>query len=572
MTRRAALATLVLLAACTRGMVETPAAAPDAGARVAAARAGLSEAWREGKLPEGLEAGTPVPGGTITIRMNLEPGHLMYLIEPDWWLSRIVNHNLNESLVRPDPRDHPRYQIVPELAESWEESADHLTHTFRLRKGVTWHDGKPFTSADVKFTYERILDPAVRAASLRHSFQDLESVTAPDPHTVVFKWKKPYVFAMRQFGDIPIYPAHAFAGHEGAKFNEAPFKRAPIGTGPYKFESWVEKSAITLARNDAYWGKKGHVDKLVYRPVPEPNVGQQLLLRGEVDSDMVLTSEQYVEAEKEPLLVDAYHRLKIWESNFAWIGFNMKRPFFEDVRVRKALIKLFDREKMRQTLQRGVPANANCVFYHLGPNCDPATKQVEFDPAGAVADLAAAGWKDTDGDGLLDKGGKPFRFTALYPAGNPVNEQHMLAWKDQLKRAGIELELNKIEWAVFTGKLRSHEFDVCMLAWVGAVENDPTQIWHSSQTEDGSNYVHYASPKADALIEQIRGEFDETKRQALFRALNAQIVEDAPYLLLYHMPKRTLLHRRLRGVYESPIESPQYREMWVDPAWKPKAG
>lgn len=557
------LSLVIALQSCTRGRPEGEPA-PDAGRPAGPAeRPAMDEAFREGRLPAGLSEGAPIDGGTLTIRTNVEPAHLMYLIEPDGWLSRIVNHNLNESLVRADPRDHPNYRIIPELAEGWDESADRLTSTFQLRKGVRWHDGRPFTAADVKFTFDRLLDPVVRASSLRSGFEALEKVEVVGEHAVKFTWRRPYVFSLRRLADVPILPAHAFVGFEGARFNDAPYKRAPIGTGPYRFESWVEKTAITLARNDDYWGKKGHVAKVVYRPVEEANVAQQLLLRGEIDLDVNLTSEQYVEAEKEPKLVAQYHRVKTWDSNFGWVGFNLQRALFQDVRVRRALAMLLDREKVRATLLRGVPAAANCVFYHLGPACDPATKQVDFDPAAAAKLLDEAGWRDTDGDGLLDKGGAKASFTVTFPAGISVNEQLLLVWKEQLRKAGVELQLSKIEWSVYTGKLRSHEFDACLLAWMGSIEDDPRQVWHSSQSADGSNYVGYQSPEADALIEQIRAEFDEGKRQALYRRLNARIVEDQPYVLLFHQPKRTLVSRRLRGVYESPIESYQVRDVWI---------
>jgi peptide/nickel transport system substrate-binding protein len=549
----------------------------EAEARAAVAKAapevpGLSAHWREGTLPPGLDEGTPAQGGTLTVRINGNPPSLTFLLESDFWLNRITMHNLHESLVRPDPRDHPRYRIQPELAASWEESPDHLTYTFRLRDGVTWHDGKPFTARDVKFTFDRLMDPAVRSMHLRQAFVDLESVTTPDDRTVIIRYKQPYVWALEKISEVPILPAHAFEGHEGAKFNTAPYHRAPIGTGPFRFESWEDHKSITFARNEAYWGREAHVDRVIYRVIPEPNVAQQLLLRGEIDLDITLSSEQYVKLAAEPKVVDLYHRVKYFESSFAWIGWNNQRPLFRDARVRRALGMLFDREKVRTALYAGIPELANCVFYHLGTSCDPATKQHGFDPAAAEALLAEAGWRDTDRDGLLDKDGLPFRFTITIPSGNPTNEAMVLLYKQALYRAGIEMELQKIEWSVFSARLRSHEFDACMLAWSGDVEDDAYQVWHSSQIDGGSNYIAYANPELDRMAEQIRGEFDREKRAALFRRFNQIVIDEAPLLPVFHTPRRTMIHRRLRGVYLAPMTFFQVRDMWIDPAFRAGEG
>lgn len=573
MTLRRALAVALALAilptGCTRGKTEAEKAAArtEQAQRVTREPAGLDPNWRDGTLPPGLDEGTPVPGGTAVVRLYGEPPSLAYLVDSDGNTRRITLHNVIEALVKPDPRGHPDYPMVPELAESWEESEDHLVFTFHLRRGVKWHDGTPFTAKDVKFTFDRLMDPLVRAMHLRQAFVDLESVTTPDDRTVVLRWKKPYVWALRKIGDIGIYPAHAFEGYEGSKFNTAPFMRAPIGTGPFKFVSWEEKKQIVLERWEGYWGRKAYLDRVIWRSIDEPNVAWQLLLRGELDLDTSLTAEQYVNSASEPKLIERYHRVKYFESSFAWIGWNNERPIFRDARVRRALDMLLDREKLNTALYANVNVPANCVFYHLGKGCDPATRQAPFDPDGAAALLEEAGWRDSDGDGILDRDGVPFRFTIIIPSGNPVNEQMVLVYQQQLYRMGIQMDLQKIEWSIYVGKLRSHEFDACMLMWSSSEpESDPYEVWHSSQAAGGSNYVGYSDPEADAMAERIRSVFDAAERQRIYRAFNAKIVNDAPYNLLYHMPRRGLLSRRLRGVYLSPLQYFQFRDMWIDPA------
>jgi len=561
------LCALILPGCLVRGgePVEEEAAGPVARA---AGGPALDAYWRDGILPPGLEEGTPSRGGTLTVRINSNPPSLTYLLDSDGWLYRVVMHNLHEALVRPDPRDHPEYRPIPALAERWEVSDDHLTFTFHLRRGVRWHDGRPFTSADVAFTFEKLLDEKVRSMHLRQSFQDLESVTTPDPHTVVLRWKRPYVWALEKIGSLPILPAHAFEGYEGSKFNSAPYHRAPIGTGPFKFVSWEDQRSIVFERNDDYWGRKAFVDRVVYTIIPEPNVAQQLLLRGEIDLDINLTSEQYAKLAAEPKIVERYHRVKYYEASYTWIGWNHRRPLFRDARVRRALAMLLDREKLARALFEGIAEPAHCVFYHLGPGCDPATRTPDFDPDEAARLLDEAGWRDTDGDGVLDKDGIPFRFTMTIPSGNPTNDAMVLVFQQQLYRLGIEMELQRIEWSVYTRRLRSGEFDACMLAWIMDAESDPYQLWHSSQIDGGSNYLAYANPELDRLAERIRSTFDREERQAIFRRFNQIVVDEAPLLLVYHLPRRTMVHRRLRGVYLSPIEFFQVADLWIDPAWE----
>lgn len=533
--------------------------APAAPARPA----GPDAAFLAGELPPDPGSEPPSSGGTLTVRANAEPSTMDPLIGADGFLQKNITGNVLEALVRQDPRQHPAYPVIPALATSWTVSDDHLTYTFTLRKGVVFHDGKPFTARDVKFTFDRVMDPEVKSEHLRSYFTDLQSVTTPDDATVVLTWKTPYVWALRKIAEVPVVPAHAFEGVAG--FDEAPFHRAPVGTGPFRIEAWKPHESLTLLRNEAYWGEKPHLDRVIYRFVQDSNVAWQLLLRGEIDLDPWLSSEQYVNAASEPKIHEAYHRIRYFDSMYGWLGWNLKRPLFQDARVRRALAMLLDRETMAATIGQGVLVPAHCINYHLGPGCEADVRAPAFDRDGARALLAEAGWKDTDGDGLLDREGVPFRFTAVLPAGTPSNEQMLLAFQQELYRAGIQMDLQKLEWAVMTEKLGKHDFDACLLGWWGDLENDQYQLFHSSQT-GGNNYLSYASPQVDELVVRIRTEFDDVKRQELFRQVNRLVIADQPGAMLFHYPRRALLSRRVRGAYVSPIFGFQVRDLWVLPA------
>ena len=239
--------------------------------------------WQEGRLPASVYEGTPRSGGTLVIRLDQEPPSLDKLTDAalaiDWMLERKVL----ESMAEPDAGKHPEYPLKPALATDWTVSPDQLTFTFHLRRDVVWHDGEPFNGKDVVATVRKILDPSVRAMHLRNNFADLEDIsTAPgDDFTVVARYRKPYFLAFRALATLSIYPAHLLST-SGDMLHSA-IHRAPVGTGPFRFEAWKTGERISFVRNDRYWGRKAYLDRIVYRIVPDPAVGFQMLKNGEFD-------------------------------------------------------------------------------------------------------------------------------------------------------------------------------------------------------------------------------------------------------------------------------------------------
>lgn len=561
---------LAAAASCTRGRSKSEkqgAAAVAASSPATAKPADVeSDDWLAGRLPASVLAGTPRSGGDLVVGLSTNPPSLNNHVDSDLVASWITSHRVYQSLVNIDPLDDPRYRVVPELAERWEVSDDKKTYTFHLRKGVRWHDGQPFTARDVVATLDKIQDPTTKAVHVRAYTQELASYAAPDDFTVVFTWKRPYFLTLDTIADWSIQPAHIIGKLSGRQYNEAatnPLNRAPIGTGPFKFVTWENNAKIVLARNESYWGTKPYLDRLLFRIQQDPTVMLQLAERGEVDLVDRVTTDQWMQLASSPLQ-KRWNRSKFYPANYGFIGWNAERPMFSDKRVRRALTLLIDRPGIVEKMLHGMPKPTTCHFYWASSSCDPALAPLPYDPAAATALLDAAGWKDSNGDGVRDKNGVPFRFVFMLPAGSVEGARWAAKVKEDLARVGIEMEIQTVEWSAFTKRLTEHTFDACTLGWGGGPRGDPTQIWHSSSIKGGSNYVSYRNPEVDKLLEDARVVFDDAERDALYRKFGRILQDDQPYTFLYVRPEINLLHKKIKGARPS-LMWWQFESMWIDP-------
>jgi len=558
------------LSACTRGKSKDDKAAtkPTPTAATSAPTAPVADTeWLDGKLPASVADGTPVDGGEVTLHLDSEPPSLNTTIDSDWWAARITVGPIYETLVSVDPYDDPLYRHTPALAERWEVSDDKLVYTFHLRRNVKWHDGQPFTARDVIASFDKIQDQTTKAAHVRSYFEDVARYEAVDDFTVRFTWKKPYFLALDAFTDFGVHPAHIIGKLSGSQYNEAatnPLNRAPVGTGPFRFVEWVNGEKIVLAKNTAYWGKKSHLDRITFRIVKDRSVALQLAERGELDTVEKVVADQWVQMRDNEKLRARFYRSRYADANYGWIGWNAKRPFFKDKRVRRAMTLLVDRPGMIDKLMYGLYQPTACHFYWKSLDCDPAITPLPYDPAAAIGLLDEAGWKDTNSDGVRDKNGVAFKFVFMIPAGSVDAERMSTKMKEDFGRAGVHLDVQVVEWSAFTKRLREHEFDACTLIWGGGGRQDPMQIWHSSSRNGGSNYVDFNNPEADKLMTDARVIFDEEQRRPLYRRFGAILHEEQPYTFMWVRPRLTLLSRRLKGMRES-LSFWQWQDWWIAP-------
>jgi peptide/nickel transport system substrate-binding protein len=564
---------------CTRGKSKppagegTPAPSPSAATENTAAPKAQSaeDDWLQGELPKSVLEGQPRNGGQITVRIQGEPPSLNSLVDSDWLADRITTPHVYETLTRIDPYDVPRYQHVPALAERWEVSPDNLTYTFYLRKGVKFHDGTPFSARDVIATFDKVMDETTKSAHTRSFLEELDHYKAIDDFTVRFQLKRPYFLALDSIAtNVPIQPAHVIGKLTGTQYNQAatnPLNRSPVGTGPFKFKEWQSKQRIVLERNAAYWARPPYLDRVTFRIVDDPTVSLELTERGEVDLFHRMLDDQWVNMKSEKLKRD-FNRSRFFQASYAWIGWNADaKPFFADKRVRRALTMLIDRPGLVEKLMHGLPKVTTCHFYWAGADCDPDVEPLPFDPEAAARLLTEAGWKDSDADGVRDKGGVAFQFRFMLPAASQNAARIATLVKEELSRAGIDMQIQKVEWSAFSKRLREHSFDACTLLWGGGPRDDPTQIWHSKSTKGGSNYVGYRNPEADKLMEDARVILDGEARSAMYRKLHRILYDDQPYTWLYVNADLSLVHKRIKGARET-LFWWQFEDLWIDPAWK----
>ena len=489
----------------------------------------------------------PVDGDWLIYHLGAEPGTLNPITARDVYQSIINGDNIYESLVR---RDNKTLEIVPQLAESWEISEDKLTFTFKIKKNIKWHDGKPFTSEDIVFSYNKIMDPKVDSARLKAYYQEIEKVEAIDSHTVKFTYARPYFLALESCGGMPIGPKHIF---ESGDFNKNPAGRQPVGTGPYKITKGETGRQIVLEKNHEYWGEKPKIDKIVFKIINDRNVAFQVLRKGEIDFSS-LTPIQWEKQSKTKKFEEKFNKYAYFTPNYNYIGWNIDRPFFSDKRVRKAMTHLVNRELILEKILFNLGVTVTNPFYINSKEYDKSIKPLIFSPEKAKLLLDEAGWVDSDSDGIRDKNGIKFEFEFLIPNASDTSEKISTILKEEMDKVGIVMNIRKIEWAVFVQRLNERKFDAVTLGWSMGVESDPYQIWHSSQKSGGgSNFVGFENAEADKIIEDARKEFNNDKRAKLYKKFANIIHNEQPYTFLFCRKSPVAVSNRFKGVKVHPL-------------------
>ncbi len=553
--RAPALAALVFLAAaCSK-----KAAPADAGAGLAAP--GPSAAWLDGQPPKDTAA--PRDGGTLVVRAMMEPDGLNFLDEAfrDGWTSRSMRNTVFESLIEIDP---VTYVLKPQLA-TVTVSADQKTQTYALRRGITFHDGSGLDAHDVIAVIDAVKDGKHPTEGLAADFIDLASWKATDDFTVVLTWKHVAPFSMRQVAKLPIYPKEALAG-DWAKL---PLARAPIGTGPFQFDSWKTGEQLVLKRFDGWWGGTVPLDRIVFRFVKDHTVATTLLQKGEFDlmTNVQPTVWRAIEAAdpKNAWAQTGYQRLRSPDNSYSYVAWNQARPFFADVRVRRALAMGYPSDVISKGVDLGLELPTTCPYFLGSDKCDPAVQRLPYDPVKGRALLEEAGFKDTDGDGIVERDGTPLRFHFILPGTSVRLGKLVPLLQESFKTMGVDLVPELVEGAVMTARVSKRDFDAVSRLWTEFdSEQDQFQVFHSSQIDGGSNFVGYASKEVDAMLEQIRREPDAAKRLVLERALHRQLYEDQPYLFMTARQSLDLVKNRVHGLQPSLLWY-DLRKVWVDP-------
>ncbi|HEV8701395.1 MAG TPA: ABC transporter substrate-binding protein [Candidatus Polarisedimenticolia bacterium] len=494
----------------------------------------------------GRGAGEGPYGGRFVFPLSSEPTTLNFVTGSDL-VSDTVGRLVGDGLVDCDER----LQIVPRLAESWEFSPDGRVLTFHLRRGARFHDGLPVTSADVRYTYERVIDPRSRAVGRVDGFLPVERVETPDEETVRVTYRFPYSPALAAW-EVPILPRHLY---EREDFLTARPNRAPVGTGPFRFVGWEAGRRIVLAANEDYWGGRPFLDSIELPIVPSEETRLQALLAGEIDY-ATLTPMQWVAHASDPSFARRFDTIEypsLFTYYIAWRS-DGSNPFFTDPLVRRAMALALDREGYVRNVLRGAARVSASLFHPSVLPPDPAQPAAPFDPTGAAELLDRAGWPVDPRTGLRTRRGVPFRFALLIFSGGQDHVQFSQVAQESLQHLGIEMSIQRLDWPTLWGRLQKGEFQAALSGFVSSVDPDGVAygMLHSSQVKGGQNYAGFNDPQTDAWIEEGRREVDPVQRQLTYRRIERRASDLQPYTCLFSPMTRAAMVRRIGGVHPGP--------------------
>jgi ABC-type transport system substrate-binding protein len=458
-----------------------------------------------------------------------------------------------------DPASHvsadpelPADQLAAYAAELLPATAHNPVIDFFLRPGVTFHDGHQVTADDVKFTYDTIMNPKNLSPRIP-DFEPVKDIQVIDPLTIRIVYKRLYSPAIGTWA-MGILPAHlldaeAIAG-EAAELGQNPanftirqsrFSRHPIGCGPFVFKEWKSDQHIVLKRFEDYWEGPANYRQYAMRIIPDPLTQEMEFYAGTVDNYDVLP-HQVARLSKD-------HRFQHFSGasfGYTYIGYNLRRPPFNDARVRRALGMAIDTKKIIDYVLYGQGESITGPFVKQTDYYNHDIAPLPYDPQGALKLLAEVGYT-RGADGYLQKKGKRLAFTLITNNGNPLRKAILAIAQDAWKKLGIQVETDLLEWSVFIQKrVNQLDFDALVLGWSMGIDPDLFQIWHSSQSGKYQlNFVGFSDPEADELIIKIRQEYDHQRQIAYCHRLHEIIARAQPYTFLYVGRWTALLDKRI---------------------------
>ena len=455
-------------------------------------------------------------------------------------------------------------ELTGELARSWEISPDGKKIVFHLREGVKWHDGAPFTSADVLFTYQKMIDPKTPTA-YGEDFRQVKKAHAPDPFTFVVEYDRPFAPALSSWG-MHILPKHLL--EQFPDISRSPINKKPIGTGPYRFTEWKTGEKIVFDANPDYWDGKPFISRVVTRVIPDPATMFLELKSGKIDM-MNLSPLQFKMQTETKQFKESFNKYQYLASGYTYMGFRLDHPFFSDRRVRQAIAYAVNKKEIIDGVLFGLGREATGPYKPGTWAHNPDVARFDYDPAKARELLAQAGWSRTDASGVLVDGkGRRFEFTVLTNAGNKSREQTAAIIQQNLAEVGIRIQIRTVEWAAFINEfVKKRNFDALILGWNITPDPDQFDIWHSSKTgPDELNHIGYANAEVDRLLEVGRRTFDKSERKKAYFRIQEILAEDQPIVFLFYPDALPVVHKRFHGVEPAPSGISHNFIKWFVPA------
>ncbi|MFT4128608.1 peptide ABC transporter substrate-binding protein [Labrys sp. (in: a-proteobacteria)] len=482
-----------------------------------------------------LAAGKDKPSGQMVISFSQEPTvfnpHLLH-IEVDEGIHYSVFNPLFD--VDPDGKFTPSLAVEVPSVENGGISADGLNWKVKLRDGVKWHDGKPFTAEDVKFTLELMVDPNFRSWR-RTGHEHVRDIKVVSPTEITWRMDKPFAPYPSILASTFIVPKHILG--EAADKNTAPFNNAPVGTGPFKWSKRVAGDYIELAANEDYFGEGPYLERIVYKYIPDMTVMYTQFKTGDVDvlGLQWITADHYEEAKTlEGKVVDVVPNATI-ES----VGFNMERPQFKDPAVRKALYHALDKKTIIEALYYGLPAPTESYMPQQSFYYNPDLPKQDYDPEKAKKVLDEAGWVP-GADGIRAKDGVRLSFSNSTTAGNHLREQVQQFMQQSFKDIGVEMTISNLPPAVMWGDywmLSKFDSVVVGINFITGPDPDTSDYFMSTSSGakggNGQNTWQYANPEVDKLLKEAGNLFVPEERRKLYFKIQEIMRTDLPFLPIY---------------------------------------
>jgi len=442
-----------------------------------------------------------------------------------------------------DYRQHPP-SFLSSLARSWEFSPDRLLLDFHLQPDARWSDGKPLDSRDVVFSWEVQRNPEVGwYGSYTKDF--IVSVKALDEHTVRFRFDHSYPYELMDANEGLIIPEHVWKNIPFKRWASTSWFTQVVAGGPYMPESHLPQQEIHLKRNEMYSiGSRAKTSRVVWRIVPEQTGLLSLLRAGELDFINTVPPENAQTIRSDP----RYRLVDYPDRGYTHICWNMRKELFGDRAVRLALAEAIDRRKIIATVYHGYATPSYGPILSTMWAFDHSLKAVGYAPDKARKLLESRGWRDSDGDGILDRNGHTFEFELLSNAENRMRQDISLLVAEDLRAIGIRAIPRSLEWGSFLKKLQTGNFDAAVNRWIEPTQIDLEDLWHSHpEDEASSNYGGYSNPEVDHLIDQASTESDFKKQAPLYHRIQQLIVRDQPYVFLVESRRLNAIHRRISG-------------------------
>lgn len=499
-------------------------------------------------------SGDKSPGGTLVVSVGADASTLLPPYSDDA-VSRMVVVLTYDKLAEIGPMLNTigDQGFVPRLAERWTWAADSLSVAFQLNPRAKWHDGTPVTARDVVTGFDVTRDPKV-GSSAGPLVVGIDSVSVRDSLTAVVWYNRR---APEQFYDFvhqiwPL-PTHLLQSADRAQLRAHTLSSMPVGSGPYRLRRWDRGTVLELVADTTHYRGRPNLDRILVTIAPDPNTGVTRVLAGEADLWEILRPNNVADVVKNPNLKTVPYKAL----QYGFLSFNLRdarnkarpHPVLGDRNVRRALTMAVDRRAMVKNVfdSLAIPA--------IGPvpsglsTADTTLQQIPFDVEGAKRLLDSLGWRDTNGDGVREKGGRLLEFNIMSPTSSAPRMQFAVLLQEQFRLAGVKANIEGLEFTTMRARMGQRTFD----SYLGLFGTDPTpsgirQTWgtQGARASDGSNYGSYENPAVDALVDTALSSFDAARSRATFKRAYQMVIDDAPAIWLYEPRPYIIVHKRVR--------------------------